>query len=515
MERAIPIDQGKTMDWKRIKNFGLKRSITAGVLCVGLIVAGRMAIETNRELQRQTHLSDGLQTCFSRVHQSFTARMIGDSSNAYLGRSFMDTTSRCFGEAIHLAEKSFSKSVPEYARMINNLATEVHIFHDRVNGRAGSALSNNNREVDISEVGTRFEKLEQLRNEILGLMEQRSSRIQDTLSTVRGAFYVLAMCLVIFFAFEISYLRKEAKIKAEIEAEAQGLIDEQDMSALRVQEVIRRALEQEEYNACGQLFNQFHHYQTKVKNDVVFQEPAREQFNVETQANVSREAEIERVWVESDSPESRLVVYDEMFRPPEQQAALEETAQVVEERVGIELSQSIENVVELMAAQSRARGVKIDLHLDEEIRVKGEAEGVEYLLYQACEFITSNTSENSEAQLNIQTRRLGNVAITEIEFFGEGFAQELVQSQLGFKMLDDSSLPLEWRLCQDLSRECEAKISFDNQYDDGGAPAGRSVKITFKQGERVSHRGESSVRVKALETGTKREILDRIKTAAF
>lgn len=486
----------------------------ASGLVLGIILIGRLSLETNRDYQRQTLLHDGMQTCFARVHQSFTAKMLGDTRNGYLDRSFMDTTSRCFGEAVHLAERSFGKTVPDFARDLNALATEVHIFHDRLTPKSSSLTGEGEGAgPSLANIGSRFEKLERMRDKILTTMDRRGEKLKDTISTMRGSFYVLAFCLIVFFMFELTFLRKEAKVRAEIEGEALGLLENEDMSTMRVQDVIRRALEHGEYTYCEALFGQFHHYQTKVQNDVAFKslQPAEA---TPQREEVYLDERMEKVWQQADRPESGLVVYDDMFAVDEKHRTDElPQLSLQERRSGVDLSSSVEKVIEHLSGQLSTTGLRLELNIDEEIKVKGEQEAIEYLVFQAALFLVNESSTQENCVLNIDSRRLGNVAVMQMELDGKGFSNELIQSQLGLRNFNEGAMPVDWKICLDLAQTIDAKVSIDNLYADDGRVAGGAVKITFRQGEVISESRDK--RIQKIEKGTKKEILERIKTASF
>ncbi len=491
------------MDWTQIKNFGLKRVVISAFLVAGMAFTGRNAIETSREAQRITVLNDGIQTCFVRVHQSFTARMLGDLGSEYLTQGFQENTGRCFGEALNLMEAQSAAVFGATTKTLNTLATEVHVFHDRVSPK-GSAFSQNPNQVVLSNISSRFEKLEALRDQVYDAIERRRTELVDTQATLRGAFYVLTFSLLIFFALEISLLSKEAKEKAAIELEAEVLLTKNDMSSLRVQEVLRKALEQKDYKNCSQLFTQFHFYKTNIKNDAA----AYEQYRTFTPLKATNEELIEQVWGASERLESDLVVYDDMFRPEVEKKILAKNQTLIPGLKGLNLDQSVSRLIDHLGQKFFTKGLRVEVEIDEAIYVQGQDEAFEQMFFQSLSLLVDENTQEG-AYLTISARKLGNVVILECEVDGSGFEESLIKGQIGYRSFNDDQRPLEMRICEEMAQEIHAKLSFDNLYDDQGTIAGRSIKMTLKEGS-----AETSKRIQQLGKGTKKEILERLNQTA-
>jgi hypothetical protein len=497
---------GSTMDLSRAKNIGIKRSFIVLGLVVGLVFTGRMALKTAREVQHQNLMHEGIQTCFTRVHQTFTARMLGSGAGEYLTKSFLETTSRCFSEVVQLADAQFTKTINELPRITNTLAGEVHLFQERINSNASAFTQGQDQRLFLNQLATRFENLERLRNDSLQMLDQRGHKLNDILSTIRGAFFVIAFCLVVFLVFEFFILRKEAALTADIEREAQDILEKNEMSTLRVQEVIRRALEHKNYVYCESLFTQYQQYQNLTDKEVGYRRSEEVQFAPSNDTKL--EQKIEQLWEAADRPEKDLVVYEESFHSKMNfDVNSVEQEEAIITRSGAELSSIIENLAEVLAPQFQVQGIELEMNLDDRVRLAADEESVSLLIFQAINAIIPEGSTNSRHLISVDTVSLGNVAVCTIEVDLGSFDHSLIQSQLGLLRLDSQYIPLEIRQCLDSAPLIDAKFSFDNLYDDQGKACGKMVKLTFRQGEELKSQG---VRLQTVKKGTKREILQAL-----
>ena len=71
----------------------------ANIFLVSLVVLSGFSFKYSAQnMQGLTVVGDGLQTCFNRVQQSFTARLLGQGGSNYLDTDFLVNTENCFGE---------------------------------------------------------------------------------------------------------------------------------------------------------------------------------------------------------------------------------------------------------------------------------------------------------------------------------------------------------------------------------------------------------------------------------
>ena len=72
--------------------------------------------ENSEKIKRLTNFDSGMQTCFSRVNQTYTASMLADSSSNYLTQNFQNFTEECFAEGILNVEETFKGELSQVAK---------------------------------------------------------------------------------------------------------------------------------------------------------------------------------------------------------------------------------------------------------------------------------------------------------------------------------------------------------------------------------------------------------------
>ena len=93
---------------KQNQGLGLKK--THLLLFFSLVVGVGAFYPFNTSVQSHAKLvtvQDGSNICFSRVIQSFTARMIGDTGSAFLTPEFLSLTGECYSDLVENFQKFF------------------------------------------------------------------------------------------------------------------------------------------------------------------------------------------------------------------------------------------------------------------------------------------------------------------------------------------------------------------------------------------------------------------------
>src|SRR5690606_29699109 len=133
-----------TMKAFKIPALKTRKEWAALVLSLGLVVAGVNLLSQSQKLQRLSVLEEGMGTCFQRVAQTFTARMIGEERSVYLDKGFTNASEECFGEAVSWAtDATASTGATKVAALTNKLANEVSFFHAKVHGNDAQFAKNN------------------------------------------------------------------------------------------------------------------------------------------------------------------------------------------------------------------------------------------------------------------------------------------------------------------------------------------------------------------------------------
>ena len=193
------------------------------LLSVALVASG--AFLAKKELSSSNRLSmfnsmlDGVQTCFLRVNQSYSARMIGLESS-YLKKTFLDNTEKCFEELNNIAKKN--KKFTEVLDLSQDLSDQVYWFHRQQNFEnpftSGEELSDSPEYKEV--VTSKFKRIENLNETISSKIKQEreqllQGRSKDFFLKVSFIFIALLLITLLIRLLAVSRKRKESDDQKE------------------------------------------------------------------------------------------------------------------------------------------------------------------------------------------------------------------------------------------------------------------------------------------------------------
>ena len=167
---------------------------------------------------------DGAQTCFLRVNQSYSAKMIGLES-AYLRKDFFDNTENCYSELSELAKEV--TSLASNQDDIEMLSEQVYWFHRQENFENPFTVSEEQESRSQSEsykqvITEKFKSIESLSSDLV----KSFTKVRDGLSTKQKNSFLLQLfagvILITFFGlilFQVSRRRRGASNRDEFENE--------------------------------------------------------------------------------------------------------------------------------------------------------------------------------------------------------------------------------------------------------------------------------------------------------
>lgn len=462
-----------------------KRSIAGLFLLAALVMTTYEIQENSGRIKKLTNFESGMQTCFTRVNQTYTAKMLGEVSSEYLTQNFQNLTEECFAEGILNVEDSFKAEMSLVAKKLSTLASNVHWFHeDILSPGSARAISEN---AESRDVGTRFEKIETTKDEILESGEIYKAEISEALSREKSFFYVSATFLVIlmFSEYMSNTRRRLSNLAREKEAQAE-LLDNGGAGSVKVGEIIRAALEQNNLFNCSKLFSNFHAQQLfdksfKNKNKFSLEELVTP---IGTRSTDAVNESIDKIWNDDSIGLSADKLEGKMLQD-------------------LNLENMSSSVIGLLAEKLFSQGVQLDVKIPENLMIKGRPEELEQTLYHLINYaINSTYADSKEKSISIFAHRLGDIVAFDLIHSGSGFDEEILKQRVG---ISDSgkALDVDLQICQTLLTEIDAKIQLDNKINQNGVITGGRVKIIFKS-------GVNEARLVNLKVGSKKDILATI-----
>ncbi|MBC7713556.1 MAG: hypothetical protein H7177_09460 [Rhizobacter sp.] len=463
-----------------------KRSIAGLFILAGLIFTTYQIQENSGQIKRLTNFESGIQTCFTRVNQTYTANILGDSSSAYLTQNFQNLTEECLAEGILGVEGAFAKELGGAAKQLSNLASNVHWFHEDILTPNAAKTKN----AEGRDVGSRFEKIESTKDEILESTAVYKNEISNSLNQEKNIFYAAATLLVMLMLSEyMSMTRKRLSNNArEKEAQAE-LLDNGGATSVKVGEIVRVALEQNGLVNCSKLFSNFHAYASieKGKNKMSLETLITPMGQNAAQARKLNTTTLDQIWED----DTKAIAADSSATAKLENVNLEQTSSAV---------------IDLLAEKLFSQGVQLDINIADNLMIRARQEEIEQALYHLFAYsINSTQSDNGEKNISIFAHKLGDVVAFDLIHSGAGFEESILKQRVGLGGAV-GTLDVDLQVCQSLLSEMDAKIQLDNKIDQNGNSVGGRVKIIFKAGIQAES-AASTGRLVDLKVGSKKEIL--------
>ena len=387
-------------------------------------------------------------------------------------------------EGILTVENSFQNNFAGTAKNLSNLASNVHWFHEDI--LAPNGAKNLAGKGQVRDVGSRFEKIETRKDEILESTNSFKAQIAKSQDLQKNFFYVSATLLVILMIVEYMSITRRRFSNNSREKEAfDELINNGGGASVKVGEIIRIALEQNELFNCSKLFANYHalNNSDKGKNKM-----SLESLITPIVANSARPAfDIDKMW----DDDSMAMAADVTPSSKLQNMNLENISSII---------------VDMLAEKLFSQGVQLHVNIPESLEIRARHEELEQTLYHLFAFaINSSSNHSADRNISISAQKLGDVVVFDLVHSGAGFDDTLLKKRIGLES-DGAALDLDLQICQTLLAEIEAKIQLDNKLDQNGNTIGGRVKIVFKAAIAATE-SLNQARLVDLKVGSKKEIL--------
>ncbi|HAZ11842.1 MAG: hypothetical protein A2X86_07680 [Bdellovibrionales bacterium GWA2_49_15] len=154
-----------------------------------LVVGGGLFHMKSSELNRLRAVGLGPNTCFFRINQTFTARMISDRNSKYLGKEFITDTENCFADLAGLVANSDSM----LKQRANHLAALANQFHNSLD--MAKSVFTRNSEDGVGPMSY-YKKLEATKFEIENLLDKGAKKIESFLARLQWPLGLTLLSLV-------------------------------------------------------------------------------------------------------------------------------------------------------------------------------------------------------------------------------------------------------------------------------------------------------------------------------
>ncbi|MCO4794097.1 MAG: HAMP domain-containing histidine kinase [Bacteriovoracaceae bacterium] len=470
-----------------------KRSHLAG-LALGslLLLTSGFVFNYMSEVNSLSVLKEGISTCFGRVKNSYTAKLLGDGKSTYLNSSFMATTEECFGETLASLGASFEATLSNSEKVLNTISSDSHWFHQKLGSEEAKLVG---QLVTVSNYGARFNTIESNVNKVIGGIESYQSSVQKKLVTGKilfVSFIVLSMALLAWETWRkiLLFRRREDIEKRALEE----LNEKGGRTSSIVGTLVSEALAETRFDKTTDLFMNFH-------ENSIFTKEQTESKNISFVTGENRqewEAQIDKVWNRSDDEKEITTNVDK-------------TSDITVDCSDVHIDNTLSKIVNLMSSRLFTKGIILDLDVTEDIYVKADEEALEQVFYHLF-FQSLKGLEDAvgEKRIAIKLKKLGGSILVEMESNGSGFSNEFIRYETGLGSLNEApeANATELEICKQFMADFGGKVMFENIQDPRGKVRGSRIKLLFIG---VSDRKSALV---DLKRGTKKEILDQLKSEA-
>ena len=433
------------------KIFKGKRGLIGVVGAIALAGATYWIQDLSTNVKNLAVVSEGMQTCFTRVGQSYTAKLLGQSGAEYLTSSFMENTERCIGDAIAELQDNLVGLFRDSGKQINALASNVHWFHEKIS-RDESYLSPAELMNNLNE---RFVRLEGLYNEFAEAVFVKRDSMMESMSYLRLAFYVIAPLVLLIMGWDYLGRRRILNSNFRIEDEAHAQLAKDIPVSANIEELIVDALESNHLQYCARLFSRYH----------------------------------------SDVLDGRISAF--MSKSYEEKQQVEKVEEQIPDLNEIHINGVFTRVMKILSSKLFTQGVVVNFDVDEDIYVWAKGEALEQVLYQlVTSALTSFDSELRAKKITLGCQKLGGTILLDLCDSGIGFSdQELTGQQE----------ELYLKIAREFMSEFGGEILLENLIDDQQQIVGRKFQLVFKA---VIER--QAPRLVSLKQGRKKELLEQM-----
>lgn len=363
---------------------------------------------------------EGLQTCFSRLTQTFTARTIGDYNSNYMTSEFKGYTEECFGEVLVAFENVELTLAPEILIETNKINLEVFELHKKTSSAEMSSPEN----VLMANISSRFEMLEIKRDNVLGMVDETISGLSASTSRLKYFFYFFCFATPLLILVNLMRNLKDYRLFRRLEKSSQDLLADEQFSLTKAESLISNSLKEINLSELNRLFEAYR-TRKEEKVDTVGKPSFANSFN-------DKEMQLKEVWEENLNTHSN----------------------------SCNVEVSVEQVIDGLSEKLFINGIKVDANIKKSF-VKIGQEDLDQIIYYGVTALINEADRKAESRtLRMSLRNQGDRVILDILFTGSRLKdQEIARFQR------DGQIPgkVELAICQQLLDDNRGEISMENR----------------------------------------------------
>ena len=140
-------------------------------------------------------LQDGSGVCYSRIVQTFTAKMLGKVGSEHLAPPFIEMSEECYGDIADNLQGQLEETFPIVGQKVARMAREVYWLHEKL-GIKIINLAGREQGIPIS-LENQFAKVESLNDEVGRAMEDRKVLVLKKFSLYATILLISSLLLLV------------------------------------------------------------------------------------------------------------------------------------------------------------------------------------------------------------------------------------------------------------------------------------------------------------------------------
>jgi hypothetical protein len=210
------------------------------------------------QIDRMNVLNQGVNTCFNRISQSFTAMMIKDIQSPYLQQGFMSLSDDCFNE-VSKGTSTFRSQLGTGYDVLTRLLSDVHWFHESLNKIHAPMMAGMKLDAPLSPLSEKFAKIENFKTTLVDSVDTTAAKLRE----IQKNDEILMGIGLIIFVLSLSVLSLQEfnrlQLQKEIERQALNLLKagQANVGAI-VDQLVERALVTQNMTVTAQIFKDYH-----------------------------------------------------------------------------------------------------------------------------------------------------------------------------------------------------------------------------------------------------------------
>ncbi len=342
-------------------------------------------------------LNNGIQTCFSRVNQSFVSKVFSQNKNSiHLKPEFFSKTEECLGDVLKQGEPIFSQLGKEIDPKINSLVSEIYWLHKDFSGN-----------VELEKLKKRFKNIETLNVESMKVLEKLDLFGNNKIEDRKLWFYFSYLGLFLFLLLDILVSTRNTE---EITKQEERVDKKTEIISSVLNYPVIPSIPKPIFNGNFQNLNSIINLPVGIKTE------SEELSTIES------------------------AYFDDILT----------------------------KVIDFLSVPLFTKGIKLDLDIDEDLKVYISEEVLEQSLFSFLNFSINNFPENSlDRKITLKTKLLGETAIFEINNNGVPFGDDFIKDANGLNLSNEiNKRLLDIKIGMELIKDNSGNVYFEN-YSEG------------------------------------------------